>query len=74
VFYYLEDFFSINMVNTIFKGNKGEDPKVFLREYKKVCIGIKLWIVVDQLINLFLKFTLVWIIDNFFERIMGWHN
>ncbi len=71
MFYYLEDFFSINMVNTIFKGNKGEDPKVFLREYKKVCIGIKLWIVVDQLINLFLKFTLVWIIDNFFWKDHG---
>jgi len=62
------------MVIPIFKGSMGKDPKVFLREYKRACIGTKLWIVVDWLINFFLKFTLVWIIDRNFEKIMEWHN
>jgi len=35
------------MVIPIFKGSKGEDPKVFLREYKRTCIGIGLKIVVE---------------------------
>jgi hypothetical protein len=42
VFYFLEEFFSINMVIPIFKGSKGEDPKVFLKEYKRACLGTKL--------------------------------
>jgi hypothetical protein len=29
------------MVIPVFKGSKGENPKLFLREYKKACIGIK---------------------------------
>jgi len=27
------------MVIPIFRGNKGEDPEVFLREYKQACIS-----------------------------------
>jgi hypothetical protein len=27
------------MVIPVFKGSKGEDPKVFLREYKRACIS-----------------------------------
>jgi hypothetical protein len=27
------------MVIPVFRGNKGEDPEVFLREYKRACIG-----------------------------------
>jgi len=45
------------MVIPIFKGSKGEDPKVFLREYKKACICTRLKIVVEWLINFFPKFT-----------------
>jgi hypothetical protein len=30
------------MVIPIFKGSMGEDPKIFLREYKRACIGTKL--------------------------------
>jgi len=41
------------MVIPIFKRSKGEDPKVFLREYKKACIGIGLRIVIEWLINFF---------------------
>jgi hypothetical protein len=29
------------MVIPVFKGSKDEDPEVFLREYKKMCIGLK---------------------------------
>jgi hypothetical protein len=39
VFYFLKEFFSIHIVIPIFKGSKGEDPKVFIREYKRACIG-----------------------------------
>jgi len=39
------------MVIPIFKGSKGEDPKIFLREYKKICISNRLWIIVKWLIN-----------------------
>jgi len=27
------------MVIPVFRGSKGEDPEVFLREYKRACIG-----------------------------------
>jgi hypothetical protein len=27
------------MVILVFKGSKGEDPEIFLREYKRACIG-----------------------------------
>jgi hypothetical protein len=30
------------MVIPVFKGNKGEDPEVFLMDYKKACIGMRL--------------------------------
>jgi hypothetical protein len=30
------------MVIPVFKGSKGEDPGVFLRDYKKACIGTRL--------------------------------
>jgi len=30
------------MVIPIFRGSKGEDPEVFLREYKRACIGTRL--------------------------------
>jgi hypothetical protein len=30
------------MVILVFKGSKGEDPEVFLREYKRACIGTAL--------------------------------
>jgi hypothetical protein len=28
------------MVILVFRGSKGEDPEVFLREYKRVCISM----------------------------------
>jgi len=62
------------MVIPILKGSKGEDSKVFLKEYKKACIGTGLKIVVEWLINFFPKFTLIWITDRNFEKIMEWHN
>jgi len=37
------------MVITIFRGSKGEDPKVFLREYKRACIGTRLRTVAEWL-------------------------
>jgi hypothetical protein len=43
------------MVILIFRGNKGEDLKVFLREYKKACIGTMLIIVIEWH-NFFLEF------------------
>jgi hypothetical protein len=43
-------------------------------EYKKPYIGTGFRIVVEWLINLFPKFTLVWITYRNFEGIMEWHN
>jgi hypothetical protein len=43
------------MVIPIFRGSKGEDPKIFLREYKKARIGIRLIRAIEWL-NFFLKF------------------
>jgi hypothetical protein len=37
----------INMVNPIFRESKGEDPEVFLREYKWACIGTGLRIATE---------------------------
>jgi hypothetical protein len=59
VFYFLKEKHLINMVIPILKGSKNEDPKVFLMEYKKPYIGTGFRIVVEWLINLFPKFTLV---------------
>ncbi len=36
---FFKDKIKINMVIPIFRGSKGEDPEVFLREYKRACIG-----------------------------------
>ncbi len=37
------------MVILVFKGSKGEDPEMFLREYKQACISAGLKIVAEQL-------------------------
>jgi hypothetical protein len=44
----------INMVIPIFKGSKGEDSKVFLKEYKKICIDIRVKTTIEWL-NFFLN-------------------
>jgi hypothetical protein len=54
------------MVIPVFRGSKGEDPKVFLREYKRVCIGMGLKITTKRL-NFFLEF-LKGIASHWFER------
>jgi len=43
------------MVIPIFRGSKGVDPKIFLKEYKKPCIGTWLRITIKWF-NFFLKF------------------
>jgi hypothetical protein len=43
------------MVILIFRGSKGEDLEVFLREYKKACISTRLKTVTEWL-NSFLIF------------------
>jgi hypothetical protein len=53
------------MVIPVFKGSKGEDLEVFLREYKKVCIGMGLRIATKWL-NFFLEF-LEGITSHYFE-------
>jgi hypothetical protein len=42
VFFFSKDKIRINMVIPIFRGNKGEDLEMFLREYKWACIGTML--------------------------------
>jgi hypothetical protein len=42
----------IEMVILIFRGNKYENPKIFLKEYKRICISIGFKIVVKWF-NLF---------------------
>jgi hypothetical protein len=37
------------MVIPVFRGSKGEDPKVFLREYKWACIGTRLRTAIEWL-------------------------
>jgi len=39
VFVFFRDKIRINMVIPVFRGSKGEDLEVFLREYKRACIG-----------------------------------
>jgi len=41
-FFFFGDNIKTNMVIPVFRGSKGEDPKVFLREYKQACIGMGL--------------------------------
>jgi len=45
----------INVVIPVFRGSKGEDPEVFLREYKRACIGTGLRIAVKWF-NFLLEF------------------
>jgi hypothetical protein len=45
----------INMVIPIFRGSKGENPEVFLREYKRACIGTGLRTIAKWL-NFLLEF------------------
>ncbi len=40
--FFLREKIKINMVILVFRGSKGEDPEVFLREYKRACIGTRL--------------------------------
>jgi hypothetical protein len=37
------------MVIPVFRGSKGEDPEVFLREYKRACISTRLRITAEWL-------------------------
>jgi hypothetical protein len=53
--FFLKNKIRINMVILVFKGSKGQDPEVFLREYKRACIGTGLRIVVEWL-NFFPEF------------------
>ncbi len=39
---FFRDKIRINMVIPVFRGSKGEDLEVFLREYKRACIGTRL--------------------------------
>ncbi len=39
MFFFSRDKIRINMVIPIFWGSKGEDPEMFLKEYKRACIG-----------------------------------
>jgi hypothetical protein len=43
------------MVIPVFRGSKGEDPEVFLREYKRACIGMRITTAAEWL-NFFLEF------------------
>ncbi len=36
---FLKNKIRINLIIPVFRGSKGEDPEVFLREYKRACIG-----------------------------------
>ncbi len=54
------------MVIPVFRGSKGEDPEVFLREYKQACIGTWL-ITVAEWLN-FLPEFLEGTTSHWFER------
>ncbi len=43
------------MVILVFKGSKGEDPEVFLREYKRTCISMGFRTTIEWL-NFFFEF------------------
>jgi hypothetical protein len=49
VCFFLKDKIRINMVILVFRGSKDENPKVFLREYKRACIGTGLRTVTEWL-------------------------
>ncbi len=55
VFVLFRNKIKINMVIPVFRGSKGEDPEVFLREYKRTCIGTGLRITMEWL-NFLLEF------------------
>ncbi len=52
---FFRDKIKINMVILVFRGSKGEDPEMFLREYKRACIGTGLKTGVEWL-NFLLEF------------------
>jgi hypothetical protein len=54
------------MVIPIFRGNKGEDPEMFLREYKRACITMGLKTTTEWL-NFFPEF-LEGTTSHWFER------
>jgi hypothetical protein len=43
------------MVILVFKGSKGEDPEVFLKEYKRTCISMGFRTTIEWL-NFFFEF------------------
>jgi hypothetical protein len=43
------------MVIPVFRGSKGENPEVFLKEYKRTCINIRFRTTIEWL-NFFLEF------------------
>ncbi len=53
--FFLGDKIKTNMVIPVFRGSKGEDLEVFLREYKRACIGTGLRITTEWF-NFLLKF------------------
>jgi len=54
------------MVILVFRGSKDEDPKMFIMEYKRACIGMGLRIVTEWL-NFLLEF-LEGITSHWFEQ------
>ncbi len=56
------------MVIPVFRGSKGENPEVFLREYKRACLGTKLRTATEWL-N-FLPEFLEGMVSHWFERQM----
>ncbi len=52
---FFRDKIKINLVISVFKGSKGEDPEMLLREYKRACIGMGLRTATEWL-NFLLEF------------------
>jgi hypothetical protein len=65
---FFRDKIRINMVIPVFRGSKGEYPEVFLREYKRACIGKGLRTVAEWL--KFLPEFLEGTASHWFERQM----
>jgi hypothetical protein len=63
---FFKDKIRINMVIPVFRGSKGEDLEVFLREYKRACINTGFRTVVEWL-NFLLEF-LKGMTSHWFER------
>ncbi len=51
--FFLRDKIKIKMVIPVFRGSKGEDPEMLLREYKRACISTGLRTVTEWLNFLF---------------------